>query len=299
MHSASIQSWNSAWRDAWHRMLAGSKRNCVHQRSLFGRLRGNGSCVSFEGSHWCLDQCLEHALAASVRRAEPAAPHRISHRIPLGLLLLSRRELTPEQLRIGLEEQQRRGHGKIGAWLQALGYVSEEQLTAALARQWSCPVSRIHSFVHRSAPAPQIPLELLEKFLMVPVEYVAATRTLFVAFAEGVDHGVLYAIEQMMECRTQPCMAVPSFVQTVLQALAAQNRKSEFVFEHISDTEEFCRIVRSYCKRLGISEIRLARCGGYRWIRLLSRSHAPFDLLLRFSDDSRVDRSKGLRTTAT
>ena len=38
----------------------------------------------------------------------------------------------------------------------------------------------------------------------------AATATLHLAFGEGIDYGVLYAIEQMLGCRTESCLAFPS-----------------------------------------------------------------------------------------
>ena len=48
---------------------------------------------------------------------------------------------------------------------------------------------------------------------MIPVDYVDSPATLHIAFGEGIDYGVLYAIEQMVGCHTESCMAVPSFVR--------------------------------------------------------------------------------------
>jgi hypothetical protein len=283
-------------RGRWSRFIKTSDRNCIHRRFIFGRLRGARPGVLLDGSHWCMDRCLENALARALRRVASSAERTVLHRVPLGLLMLSRRELAPEQLRSALEEQRRKGFGRIGEWLQALGFVSEQQVTAALARQWSCPISRLNSVVPRSGPAPQIPITLLEKFSMIPVDYVLSTNTLFVAFGEGIDYPALYAIEQMLGCSTAPCMTVPSFVRTGLQLLSGQQPRSEVVFEHIKNTSEFCRIVRNYCVRVRASEIRLAACGSYRWIRILRHSsQAAIDLLMSLpstnnftSDDSGV-----------
>ena len=139
-----------------------------------------------------------------------------------------------EQLRAALRAQRSAGRGRIGEWLRTLGFVSEQQVTAALARQWSCPVLRTNSFspgnstlsAHR---APQIPVTLLESFVMIPVEYVETTATLHIAFGEGIDYSVLYAIEQMLGCRTESCMAVPSLVRQNLQSLSERRGESEVV----------------------------------------------------------------------
>lgn len=163
-----------------------------------------------------------------------------------------------------------------------LGFVSEQQVTAALARQWSCPL--LHATFRVGVgerQSPTIPRLLLERFVMIPVGFAKATSTLYVAFGEGVDYNVLYAIEQMLGCRTEPCMAVPSFVHASLGDLSCDRTENEVQFERVADATEISRITRSYCAQLGISEIRLAPCEPYLWVRLLRTARAPLDLLLR------------------
>ncbi len=116
---------------------------------------------------------------------------------------------------------------------------------------------------------------------MIPVNYVAATDTLHLAFGEGIEYSVLYAIEQMLECHTEFCLAVPSLVREQLDALAGPRAESEVVFDRVADSSEFSRIIRSYSLRLSAAEIRLAVCGPHLWARLLRPSHPPLDLLLR------------------
>lgn len=166
-----------------------------------------------------------------VLRMRPAPPREpAQRRIPLGLLLLSRQQITAEQLRWALAAQ-READGcvdealpaqrkKIGLWLQELGFTSEQQVTAALARQWSCPLLQAGLMAPASRRFPAIPARLLESFQMMPVELVAATRTLLMAFSEGIDYAALYAIEQMLGYRTEPCLVPPSTLRASLQALA-------------------------------------------------------------------------------
>jgi Type II secretion system (T2SS), protein E, N-terminal domain len=270
------------WRGFWRKIAQRRDHpSCVHFRQAWPCFRSRPHVVLLEGSRYCTERCLETALRDALQRVRPVANQTpAAHRIPLGLLLLSRQQLTAGQLRIALETQQTAGHGRIGDWLQSLGFASELQVTAALARQWSCPLLRTNSSLNLSETAPRIPRALLDACTMVPVNYVEATATLHLAVAEGIDYTTLYAIEQMTGCHTEPCMAAPSFVRARLQSLASRP-EHEFVFECVADAAEFSRIVCSYAARLTAMEIRLAACGSYAWVRLLRRAAAPQDLLLR------------------
>ena len=279
MASASLHF--AAPRSFWRRFTTSSGQlHCTHTGTLWHRLRFRTPGVLLGGTRYCVDSCLEDALSDALRRTY-SLPQRAaaSHRVPLGLLMLSRQQITPEQLHFALETQRAKGYGRIGEWLETLGFVDETQVTAALARQWSCPILRLSSVLARRAP--QLPVTLLARFLMIPVDYVEVTSTLHLAFADGLDYSILYAIEQMIGCHTAPCMAAPSFVHSHLQALTARRSDSEVVFECLSDTAEACRIIRSYCLRVAASEIRVFYCAPYFWIRLLRFSLPPLDLLLR------------------
>ncbi len=274
--------WRFAWQALWRRLAPRcAHSDCIHSRSVWRRLRGKPRGVVIHGLRYCKDACTERAVLAALRRLRSAPRQALApHRIPLGLLLLSRQQLTAEQLQAALQAQRSAGHGRIGEWLQSMGFVSEQQVTAALARQWSCPVLRVSSVSPDASHAWQIPITLLESFVMIPVDYVESTATLHIAFGEGVDYRVLYAIEQMVGCHTQSCMAVPSFVRQKLQALTGRRGESEVVFDRVADDAEFSRIIRSYCVRLAANEIRLVACGPHVWVRLLCRTRPSLDLLL-------------------
>jgi len=323
-----FESWSRAGREFWRYCRAKFAPSCAHpdcrnRRILWRCFRRKSAGVVIEGLRYCQEDCMECALTDALRRLRSVSPRGFApHRVPLGLVLLSREQLTAEQLRTGLEAQRSAGRGKIGEWLQTLGFASEQQVTCALARQWACPVwrsdiwranvlpperslrpraslnpgfsksefsklefakpgvSKLGSSKTGAGPPPKIPRALLESFVMVPVDYVETTATLHIAFGENIDYSVLYAIEQLIGCRTEFCLAVPSFVRQQLQALSFQRLQSEVVFERVADSGEFSRIVRSYCIRLAASEIRLAASGPHLWVRLLSPTRPPLDLLL-------------------
>jgi hypothetical protein len=340
--SLHFDAWSLAWRDFLTRLAPSCARSdCRHTQTFWSRYRWKSRGVMIQDLRYCLEECMERALADAVERILPVSkPALARHRIPLGLLLLSRQQLTADELRAGLAAQRNAGRGRIGEWLQALGFASEQQVTAALARQWSCPVLRADSwragiFSHLSpnplsAPGnrgaakpgaakpgaakpgaaksgasksgashvPRIPLTLLQSFFMIPVNYVAAAETLYLAFGEGIDYSVLYAIEQMVGCHTEFCLAVPSLVRQRLEALAGPRVESEVVFDRVADSSECARIIRSYSLRLSASEIRLAACGPHLWVRLVRPLHPPLDLLLRSSRDASSPASLSFRPKA-
>jgi Type II secretion system (T2SS), protein E, N-terminal domain len=229
-----------------------------------------------------MPECLERAVAHLLRPPRSVAARTAAgRRIPLGLILLSRQQLLPEQLRAALDAQSAAGTHKIGHWLLHMDFITEFQLTSALAQQWSCPVLRNCPAVLALQRVPEIPMLLLESLRMLPVDFVGATGTLHLAFGEGIDYRVLYALEQMLGCRTQPCLVGPKVLQQSLLALIEQRGRCEIVFDRVADTAEFARVLRSYANRLAASEIRMAPFGAYVWLRLECPPRSAVNLLLR------------------
>jgi len=287
--SSHLGSLRLAWLGIWHKLGPASRsQDCNHLRRAWWHLRFLPASVRLEGRRYCVNQCLEAALTEILSRTRAFSKSASwSHRVPLGLLLLSRQQLTPEQLETALAAQRSEGHGRIGEWLQSLGFVTEQQVTAALAQQWACPVLNARSLPHVRY-TPQLPTRLLEDFAMVPLAYTQSSSTLHVAFSETIDYNVLYSLQQMLGCRTEACLAAPSFVRAELAVLSNPHEEREIAFDHAADYDEISRIVRSYCNRLGVAEIRLVRCGDHIWVRLLRPSLPPFDLLLRASHPSAI-----------
>jgi hypothetical protein len=294
---AAVRLWSSSWREFGRKLAPQCGYvGCVNAQSRWRRMRRRSRGVHLQGARYCRTECLEMALVEVLRRARPVAPRATlaPHRIPLGLILLSRQQLTAAQLRTALEAQRSAGHGrsenpsarKIGAWLQELGFVTEQQVTAALARQWSCPVLRTVPAAMGACRLPSIPVMLLESFQMMPVELVEATRTVLMAFSESIDYTVLYAIEQMLGLRTEPCLVCPSIMQPSLQALARQRGASDVVFDGLQDLGECAHIIGSYSANVKAREVRFARCGEHFWIRLERWQQEAVTLVLRAPETS-------------
>ncbi|MGA7293847.1 MAG: hypothetical protein WBW53_04480 [Terriglobales bacterium] len=158
-------------------------------------------------------------------------------------------------------------YGKIGEWIEKLGFATEQEVTTALALQWGCPVAT--SFDPSTVHSPgNIPLPILEAFQMLPLNYAASTNTLYMACGERVDHAALYAIEKILDCRTQPCVAGRKSIARQLEAIRQFPRPRDVEFGPMSDLGEMARIASSYSTRLNPEAVRLSRIGCFIWLRL-------------------------------
>src|ERR1700760_4235571 len=113
---------------------ASSRPMAAKTGSLFLRQCGNPDCKSgwiklwrsrqtpiLEGNWACSPACMQQMVQGVILReaAEASSGQKIvhQHRVPLGLVLLSRGSITREQLRKALEGQRKAGTGKLGEWL--------------------------------------------------------------------------------------------------------------------------------------------------------------------------------------
>jgi Type II secretion system (T2SS), protein E, N-terminal domain len=267
-------TWSADWikrhRPAPAKRETCSLAGCPGPRSLWHRLvRGDGGTL-LHGQFYCGPQCLETALVGQISRLRALAPPVLPpNRIPLGLLMVARGKLTHIEVRAALEAQRRARYGSIGEWIEKLGFATELDVTSALALQWGCPVAS--SFESSIPDFPGIPFRILEAFQMLPLHYAVSTNTLCIAFGARVDHAALYAIEKILECRTQPCVAPPKRIARELESMRQLPRLRDVEFT-TRDLEEMARITSSYVSRLHPEEVRLNRIGQFLWLRLKSHS---------------------------
>ncbi len=267
MVQALAHSWSNIVR---HRIFPPpcSRRDCHSARLL--RMRPP---IRIQDAWVCSLRCLEREVRAIFQGLSslPRASSRPGHRVPLGLLMLAHGDLDEAQLLAALEAQGKAGQGKIGAWLQAMHFANEHQVVSALGVQWACP-----PLLMRGSPSAEcsalLPLPLLQTLRLMPVRLLAATRLLYVAVSEGVDYPVLSAIEQVIQCRTVPCLVSDRVMQSMLERVHSDSHSVQ-VFDHVSDAAELARITSSYIGRLGSEAVRIVRCGSYLWARLQDRNN--------------------------
>lgn len=252
--------------------------SCERERG-WRRFRLRSAGVYLHEAWYCSPDCLQKALRETLEKC-PAPSHSSSplRRIPLGLMMFSRGQLTAGQLHSALAAQCAQG-GPLGGWLEKLGYASEQQVTAALGLQWACPVLPALA-AHHLECARMLPFPLLQHLRMLPVWHVAEKATLCVAFSDGVDYAALNAVGEMLGCRPEPCLVSSSAMNAALEQLNRQRSSTDIFFESDCSAYEIARIIGGYCHKLNADQIRLANFRRFLWARLTTTSHTS-NLLFR------------------
>ncbi|HEY5056791.1 MAG TPA: hypothetical protein VII58_11565 [Acidobacteriaceae bacterium] len=152
----------------------------------------------FEDRWACSTRCLRTLVDAAIRRESPAAPAsnaERAHRIPLGLILLSRGWITQPQLQHALTMQRRAGAGLIGRWLTEECGVAEERVLNGLALQWRCAVLSLRNFRPQEM-ALTVPREIVERTDLVPLR-ISRRGSLRLAFSGSPNPAAALAVERI------------------------------------------------------------------------------------------------------
>jgi hypothetical protein len=237
---------------------------------LLEPLRG----YSLDGRWYCSPECFGRALAATIRQfsLETVHPPPKDHRLPLGLLMLSRGLVDDDQLKQALKAQKDSGSGRVGEWLRHIGAVSEEQVTQILGLQLSIPVFPLNQSRRFLECAHLVPFSLLEVAEMVPVHHIATSQNLYLAFSDRINYSALYAVDKLLDCHTEPCLALQSQVVQALSELRGRPHPVEILVDNISDPAEMASTILAHAEGLGAADVRVSGFDGLIWARLLSPS---------------------------
>lgn len=109
----------------------------------------------------------------------------------LGETLLKENLITPQQLKDALDYQRANG-GRLGSTLVKLGFLSDEEITAVLSRQYGVPSVNLTLFEVDESAVKLIPQEVAQKYMVLPLSRVGATLTLAM-----VDPTNVFAIDDI------------------------------------------------------------------------------------------------------
>jgi len=100
--------------------------------------------------------------------------------VKLGEMLLKAGLITQDRLQEALEAQKKNG-GKLGYNLVKLGYVKEDEITQLLSEQYGVPSINLRHFEIDVSVINLIPSEVVQKYLVLPVNRTGATLTIAMA----------------------------------------------------------------------------------------------------------------------
>ncbi len=123
---------------------------------------------------------------------------------PLGDILVRRKIITPEQLEIALEEQQRT-HKKLGEVLIALEFVTEEQITEARAHQLDVGYVNLQDFQFDPEVLSLISESICRTYQLIPLK--KSHNKLTVAMANPLDVEAIDLVQFETKLRVEPVLA--------------------------------------------------------------------------------------------
>jgi hypothetical protein len=259
-----------------------ANEGCPNRGKLLAGWRSQYDGIEFGNLPYCSALCAETALGKEIEHLLLSARHenRKAHRIPLGLLLVTRGIVTRKQVDEALSLQRENGTGRIGRWLLETKALTGGQLAASLGVQWGCPVFPLEQHDAYLKCATMLPLGIIQSEGVLPVHYSPEGNTLYLAFLKRIDHTLLYAIEQMTGYRASPCVAPDRAVVSALERLNQKPRSRETLFDSVRKAREMAATTVNYAAKLQALSIQVTCAANHLWFRFRGRD-AWHDLLFR------------------
>lgn len=227
-----------------------------------------------DGEWACSPACMwEIAQAAVLREAGEPNTSRPGHqhRVPIGLVLLSRGVITQEQLRKALDAQRKERAGKLGEWLVRQKAIDEAHVARALSAQWNCPVLAGGPY-NPVAMAPAFPRLLIDSLGAVPLR-TAGREILYVAFEDKIDRCLVLAIERMLGLKVEAgVLRDAEFAQARQAILRAPFPKTRLL--EVANMRGLVHAVTTELEERKPSGSRILRVGDHFWLRIWRRAAA-------------------------
>ncbi len=177
------------------------RKGCTRIRSEFGLFLTRRRAPRFNGYTFCSEACLEAHLEQELSECWHRLLRDRGRRIPrpkLGTILLQDALITADQLDEAVAMQRQAQEGRLGEWLQRLGFVDEHQITVALAKQYGLPLINLAHLDARSDAARLIPGRVAKCSGLLPVGYDDSHNSLQIAVTGPVNFGLQESIRRMV-----------------------------------------------------------------------------------------------------
>jgi type IV pilus assembly protein PilB len=134
--------------------------------------------------------------------------------VRIGELLLKEKRITPAQLQEALNYQKTHG-GKLGLNLVKLGFVTDDEITALLSKQYGVPSINLTQFAIDGSIIKLIPAETAQKYQIVPLSRSGATLT--IAITDPTNVFAMDDIKFMTGYNVEPVVASETAVLDAIQ----------------------------------------------------------------------------------
>jgi type IV pilus assembly protein PilB len=141
----------------------------------------------------------------------------------LGDLLVREKVITPEQLERALKAQRESGgHTRLGSALVQLGYISDEEVTNFLSRQYGVPAINLQYFEIDPTVIKLVPEETAKRYQILPLSRVGAALT--IAMADPTNVFAIDDIKFMTGFNIEPVVASePAIAEAIEKAYGSSS----------------------------------------------------------------------------
>jgi type IV pilus assembly protein PilB len=134
--------------------------------------------------------------------------------VRIGDLLLKEKRITPAQLQEALNYQKTNG-GKLGLNLVKLGFVTDEEITSLLSKQYGVPSINLTQFEIDASVIKLIPADTAQKYQIVPLSRSGATLT--IAITDPTNVFAMDDIKFMTGYNVEPVVASETAVTDAIK----------------------------------------------------------------------------------
>src|SRR6266581_1826396 len=154
----------------------------------------------------------------------------------LGDLLVKEKVITSEQLKQALSDQKSNG-GRLGAVLVKLGFLTDEDVTNFLSRQYGVPAINLSYFEIDPAVVKLIPFETAKRYQILPLSRVGASLT--IAMVDPTNVFAMDDIKFMTGFNIEPVVASESSIAAGIEKAygTAKEEDLEQVMQSINDLD--------------------------------------------------------------
>ena len=155
----------------------------------------------------------------------------------LGDLLVKEKIITPDQLDRALKAQREQGpNSRLGSTLVHLGFVSDEEVTNFLSRQYGVPAINLQYFEIDASVVKLIPEETAKRYQILPLSRVGASLT--IAMVDPTNVFAMDDIKFMTGFNIEPVVASESAIMDAIDKAYGNSQQSENVDELLASMGE-------------------------------------------------------------
>jgi type IV pilus assembly protein PilB len=148
----------------------------------------------------------------------------------LGDLLVKEKIITPDQLDKALKAQREQGpNSRLGSTLVHLGFVSDEEVTNFLSRQYGVPAINLQYFEIDASVVKLVPEETAKRYQILPLSRVGASLT--IAMVDPTNVFAMDDIKFMTGFNIEPVVASESAIMDAIDKAYGSSSQNENVDE--------------------------------------------------------------------